>query len=89
MELDLREQARSPAAGEALLEAFTEHSPAVMFVKDREGRYRFVNPQFLQRFGLRREQVIGRTDTELFPQVQAGGVLEERCAGVAEGGGKG
>ena len=71
MELDLREQARSPAAGEALLKAFTEHSPAVMFVKDREGRYRFVNPQFLQRFGLRREQVMGRTDAELFPQVQA------------------
>jgi two-component system sensor histidine kinase UhpB len=42
-----------------------------MFVKDREGRYRFVNLQFLQRFGLRREQVLGRTDAELFPHGQA------------------
>jgi PAS domain S-box-containing protein len=71
MALDVREHARPLAAGEALLKAFTEHSPAVMFVKDGEGRYRFVNPQFLQRFGLRREQVIGRTDAELFPPQQA------------------
>ena len=57
---------------EARLQAFTSHSPAVMFLKDREGRYRFVNQQFLQRFGLRREQVIGHTDSELFTHAQAG-----------------
>lgn len=56
---------------EALLQAFTGHSPAVMFLKDRDGRYRFVNAQFLERFGLRRDQVLGRTDLELFPRPQA------------------
>ena len=49
------------------LEAFTRHSPAAMFFKDREGRYRFVNEQFLARFGLRREQVMGHNDSEIFP----------------------
>ena len=49
------------------LEAFTRHSPAAMFFKDREGRYRFVNEQFLARFGLRREQVMGHNDAEIFP----------------------
>jgi len=49
------------------LEAFTRHSPAAMFFKDREGRYRFVNEQFLARFSLRREQVMGRNDAEIFP----------------------
>src|SRR5439155_667159 len=58
-------------ASEARLLAFADHSPAVMFLKDREGRYRLVNEQFLQRFGLRRDQVIGRTDLELFPRDQA------------------
>ena len=58
-------------ASEARLMAFGDHSPAVMFLKDREGRYRLVNEQFLQRFGLRRDQVIGRTDLELFPRDQA------------------
>jgi PAS domain S-box-containing protein len=56
---------------EALLQAFTGHSPAVMFLKDRDGRYRFVNAQFLERFGLKRHQVLGRTDMELFPRAQA------------------
>jgi len=58
-------------ASEARLVAFADYSPAVMFLKDREGRYRLVNEQFLQRFGLKREQVIGRTDLELFPRDQA------------------
>src|SRR2546429_2888322 len=58
-------------ASEAQLVAFADHSPAVMFLKDREGRYRLVNEQFLRRFGLRRDQVIGRTDLELFPRDQA------------------
>jgi len=58
-------------ASEARLVAFADHTQAVMFLKDREGRYRLVNEQFLQRFGLRRDQVIGRTDLELFPRDQA------------------
>ncbi len=58
-------------ASEARLVAFGDHSPAVMFLKDREGRYRLVNEQFLQRFGLRRDQVIGRTDLQIFPRDQA------------------
>jgi two-component system sensor histidine kinase UhpB len=56
---------------ERLLSAFAMHSPAMLFLKDLRGRYRFVNAQFLQRFGLRREQVVGRSDTELFPRSQA------------------
>src|SRR5438132_5028621 len=58
-------------ASEARLVAFADHSPAVMFLKDREGRYRLVNEPFLQSFGLRRDQVIGRHDLELLPRDQA------------------
>ena len=52
---------------EELLKAFTDNSPALMFLKDAEGRYRFVNRPFLANYGLRAEQVIGRRDAELFP----------------------
>jgi PAS domain S-box-containing protein len=71
---DITERHRAHEAlreSEARLQAFTGHSPAVMFLKDREGRYRFVNERFLQRFGLRREQVIGRADAELFTRALA------------------
>jgi PAS domain S-box-containing protein len=56
---------------EERLKAFTDHSPTIMFLKDAEGRYRFVNRPFLRNFGLRAEQVIGRRDDEVFPAEQA------------------
>src|SRR2546421_4505645 len=56
---------------EERLQAFTNHSPASMFLKDVEGRYRFVNHQLLASFGLRREQILGRRDEEIFPARQA------------------
>src|SRR5258708_15456597 len=43
---------------EERLLAFTNHSPASMFLKDAGGRYLFVNRQLLARFGLRRAQVL-------------------------------
>jgi PAS domain S-box-containing protein len=56
---------------EARLHAFTAHSPSAMFLKGIDGRYRFVNQRFLERHGLRREQVLGHADAELFPAQQA------------------
>jgi PAS domain S-box-containing protein len=71
---DITERQRAHEAlreSEARLQAFTNHSPAAMFLKDRDGRYRFVNDQFLRRFGLRREQVLGHTDHQLFGRQHA------------------
>ena len=56
---------------QARLRAFTDNSPTIMSLKDREGRYRFANAKFLERFSLREEQVVGRTDGEIFPRRQA------------------
>src|SRR5438034_7645794 len=80
---DITERQRSDRAlreSEARLQAFTNNSPALMFLKDREFRYRFANERFLQRFGLRREQVVGYRDEEIFAREQAA----ERCAHDAE-----
>ena len=52
---------------EARLHAFTSHSPSVMFLKRADGRYRFVNERFLERYAVQRAQVLGHTDDELFP----------------------
>lgn len=51
---------------EARLQAFLHHSPAAMVLKDPGGRYLHANMKFQQRIGLTREQIIGRTDAELF-----------------------
>jgi len=56
---------------EERLQAFTNNSPAMMFLKDAGGRYRFVNQRLLARLGLRREQILGRADPQVFPGQQA------------------
>ncbi len=70
-EAKLRETREHLAASEARLRAFMDHSPVSMFIKDREGRYRHVNAQFLRNFGLTADKVLGRTTAEVFPREQA------------------
>ncbi|HET6408633.1 MAG TPA: PAS domain S-box protein [Chthoniobacteraceae bacterium] len=63
------EQARRRA--HATLQAFFDHSPALVFLKDMIGCYQMINRQFELLFGVPREQILGRTDAELFPEDQA------------------
>ncbi|WP_438039693.1 ATP-binding protein [Sorangium sp. So ce128] len=54
-----------------LLQAIVDNTAAVVFAKDIEGRYMLVNRGFEELFQMRREQVIGKTDHDLFPREQA------------------
>ncbi len=45
---------------------FTQHLHGLAWIKDLEGRYVFVNDSCVTAFGRSREEIIGRTDTELF-----------------------
>jgi len=53
-------------AGRAELDSILNNSPAIILVKDVEGRYQFVNRRFLQVTGFSLEQVVGKTGFELF-----------------------
>ena len=68
---ELRQAEKALRETNALLHAFLNHSPSVMFFKDPAGRYLEVNDQFLSRFGVEREQVIGKTDAQIFAPEQA------------------
>ena len=63
-------QRAEAAAGESrdLLQAVTDNTTAVIFVKDLEGRYLMVNRRYLEVFQRRREDVIGKTDNDIFPK---------------------
>jgi two-component system cell cycle sensor histidine kinase/response regulator CckA len=50
----------------ALLQGITESTTDAVFVKDRDGRYVMVNPAAARFVGLTIEQVIGKTDVEVF-----------------------
>ncbi|MGV3707617.1 MAG: sensor domain-containing diguanylate cyclase [Gemmatimonas sp.] len=47
--------------------AFMDSSPMAAFMKDREGRYTYVNQPLVQRFGFPEHAWIGRSDADLFP----------------------
>ena len=48
-----------------------KYTPAVVFLKDRDGRYTLVNTRFEELFNLPAVQVHGKTDEELFPEEKA------------------
>jgi PAS domain S-box-containing protein len=51
---------------ETRLQAFFENSPSLIFVKDRHGRYLYVNNAFKRVHRLTEEQIKGKRDEELF-----------------------
>jgi PAS domain S-box-containing protein len=54
-------------ASEERFSMFMKHLPGAAWVKDVHGRYAYVNDQFLQNSAKTLEEVIGKTDSELFP----------------------
>ena len=53
------------------LRTILDATTAVIYLKDAEGRYLFVNRQFEKVFGLRRERVMGKLDEEVLPPAAA------------------
>jgi PAS domain S-box-containing protein len=54
-----------------LLRAIIDNSVAVIYVKDLEGRYLLVNSRFSELFHLSIEDIVGKSDHELFPEAVA------------------
>ena len=58
---------------EAQLDAVLDNSTAVIWLKDRKGRYILVNRRFEHLFRVRRDDLVGKTDHEVFPSYLADG----------------
>ena len=57
------------------LQDIVDNSAALVYVKDTDGRYLLINRHFEREFGFRREDVLGRTDFDLFPYEAALGYV--------------
>jgi len=68
---ELRLQQHKFRESEARLQAFFENSPNLVFIKDREGRYLYVNRGFKRVLSVADEHIIGKRDDELFSAEQA------------------
>ena len=58
-------------ASEERFQAFMNQSPVVAWVKDEEFRFRYVNSAFEQLFNRPAEQILGRTDYDLYSKETA------------------
>jgi len=69
--LEHREAEEQRRLSEQRLQAILDHSPAVIHLKDAEGRYLLVNRRFEQLFGVSRAEVAGLAPHDLFAQETA------------------
>ncbi|GIF02689.1 hybrid sensor histidine kinase/response regulator [Actinoplanes siamensis] len=56
-----------PELGRDQLMALIDHTSAVIYMRGADGRYLLVNKEYERRFKLRREEIVGLTDHDLFP----------------------
>jgi PAS domain S-box-containing protein len=59
-----------------------KYTPAVVYIKDIEGRYLLVNSRYEQLFGVKNETVRGLTDFEIFPRDVADRFREQDLAAL-------
>lgn len=58
---------RNLATSESQMRDILDNTPAVVFVKDRDGRYLLVNRTYETLFHVSRNDIQGRTDLDIFP----------------------
>jgi len=59
------------AGSEQRMQAILDNSPAVVFLKDLQGRYLLVNRRYEELFHVTRTSMLGRTDFDIFPAEMA------------------
>jgi PAS domain S-box-containing protein len=79
--LDITDHKRAEIAlreSEARLSSIIANSPLCIAFKDTDGRYLLVNKKYCETFGLREDEVLGRTVHELFPEEHANAYWEQK-----------
>ncbi|MDJ0766841.1 MAG: PAS domain S-box protein [Myxococcota bacterium] len=59
------------AARELRLQQFMELAPLATYIKNQAGQYIDINPAFINMFGRKEKETIGKSDLELFPREAA------------------
>ena len=85
VEEELRLQLARLRETEARLQAFFEHSPNLIFLKDRQGRYLYVNKEFKRALRISDGQIERKKDDEVFAAQQAA-AFQANDRRVLEGG---
>ena len=60
-------RSHDPRARQDQLQAVIDHINAVIYMRDLDGRYMAINQEYERLFDVRREEIVGLTDHDLFP----------------------
>jgi PAS domain S-box-containing protein len=63
--LDLERQVQERTRA---ITSILRYTPAVVYLKDRQGRYKLVNPRYEELFGVKSNDVQGKSDHDIFPR---------------------
>jgi PAS domain S-box-containing protein len=53
-----------------------DNAPTLIYMKDREGRYLFVNRAWAQIINISYDDVLGKSDKEIFPEIYASELIK-------------
>ena len=67
----------------AVLRTIVEHAPAMMWLKDAQGRYLYANLEYAKVAGFSADQLRGKTDFEVFPRALAERIHENDVRALA------
>jgi PAS domain S-box-containing protein len=70
-------------SAEERFRAFFANSPTVAWVKDEEGRHVYASPTYEERFGVKQEDWLGKTDFDLWPGTVAEQFWKNDCLVLA------
>lgn len=68
---DITEQVRAEKAlqeSEKLVRNLLDHSPAIIAIRDTEGRFKLINRAYERMFGLKNEEVVGKSLRDVMPE---------------------
>jgi PAS domain S-box-containing protein len=74
---DLKEAERTLTRQQQLLKTILDVTPDLVSLQDEHLTYRAVNPAFCQFFGLKEQDILGKSDAQIFPQVAASHQAED------------
>jgi PAS domain S-box-containing protein len=79
LELDITDLKKAEAdlqRSNFLLQSISDGSPDIVFAKDLDGRFLFANSELAKRTHLSQNELLGKTDFDIFPPDQAGKKME-------------
>jgi CheY-like chemotaxis protein len=79
-----RQAEKAAAVQQRMVQTIMDTSPGLIVLKDTNGVYRFVNPSFCQFLGRSRDDIVGKTDADLFPPRRGRRLCPGRCRGAAD-----